>query len=592
MKSLKGHHFSNYLFNLMMTTYNDYISSQNEPEINLKISQAKKDSSTNKNNHNIINNNIQKNYNPRKFKSIRNLDYHFKYKAPQFNNFTKRNLLNDNEKNEENYSLNIFTTRTEKNKEIDKRSNYFGTKEKYDPMRISNNFLKFNASKEYSKLSQKLEKINKKENTKEINNKARMKLAKNNIKNSIIEGYFGRRMKTDVPCLFDISSTFYNNYSNKSEKERHEVILNELNKLKAFLFNDRKNKIQIFKNFLIRFNYKDIEKLSEEQILSICDFICINDNEVLFHLIKPYLKSKDIIVDLINNLVVLTTETKDKTLEGKTDKFDSQDIINNKDDGSLLKTKLRKNGVKNLIKSKKLSKTQNYFYNKMKRETYNSPLYIPFKSHREMENKTLKKNFFDLSNTNSLLKFLNYQKKIQLPNKYYSLDNNLLINEISKEIRELKNNFDMSIHNNQIKKFALFKKKGISQSSLNDNKKNSEFKINDDKNIFSKTSIQFKKKANQKNDEKIKPNINIISLNKKNLDKLRNIASHSKTMDKKVNKKIEKDLDKINERMYYKAINYEFGYKQIKDFYKITEVAALNFAKKKKFDKMKLDLLK
>ena len=63
-------------------------------------------------------------------------------------------------------------------------------------------------------------------------------------------------------------------------------------------------------------------------------------------------------------------------------------------------------------------------------------------------------------------------------------------------------------------------------------------------------------------------------------------------MDKKVNKKIEKDLDKINERMYYKAINYEFGYKHIKDFYKITEVAALNFAKKKKFDKMKLDLLK
>ena len=495
-------------------------------------------------------------------------------------------------KNEENYSLNIFTTRTEKNKEIDKRSNYFGTKEKYDPMRISNNFLKFNASKEYSKLSQKLEKINKKENTKEINNKARMKLAKNNIKNGIIEGYFGRRMKTDVPCLFDISSTFYNNYSNKSEKERHEVILNELNKLKAFLFNDRKNKIQIFKNFLIRFNYKDIEKLSEEQILSICDFICINDNEVLFHLIKPYLKSKDIIVDLINNLVVLTTETKDKTLEGKTDKFDSQDIINNKDDGSLLKTKLRKNGVKNLIKSKKLSKTQNYFYNKMKRETYNSPLYIPFKSHREIENKTLKKNLFDLSNTNSLLKFLNYQKKIQLPNKYYSLDNNLLINEISKEIRELKNNFDMSIHNNQTKKFALFKKKGISQSSLNDNKKNSEFKLNDDKNIFNKTSIQSNNKTNQKKIENTKPNMNIISLNKKHLEKLRNIISDSKIIDKKIDKNIEKDLDKINERMYYKAINYEFGYKQIKDFYKITEVAALNFAKKKKFDKMKLNLLK
>ena len=143
-----------------------------------------------------------------------------------------------------------------------------------------------------------------------------------------------------------------------------------------------------------------------------------------------------------------------------------------------------------------------------------------------------------------------------------------------------------------MKKFELLKKKGISHSSLNNNKNNSEFKINDDKNIFNKTSIQFKNKTNQKKIENIKPNMNIISLNKKHLEKLRNIISDSKIIDKKIDKTIEKDLDKINERMYYKAINYEFGYKQIKDFYKITEVAALNFAKKKKFDKMKLNLLK
>ena len=54
---------------------------------------------------------------------------------------------------------------------------------------------------------------------------------------------------------------------------------------------------------------------------------------------------------------------------------------------------------------------------------------------------------------------------------------------------------------------------------------------------------------------------------------------------------MEKKLSEINERMYYKAINYEFGYKQIKDLYKITEVAALNFAKKKKIDKLSLNLL-
>ena len=44
--------------------------------------------------------------------------------------------------------------------------------------------------------------------------------------------------------------------------------------------------------------------------------------------------------------------------------------------------------------------------------------------------------------------------------------------------------------------------------------------------------------------------------------------------------------------MYYKAINYEFGYKQIKNLYKITEIAALNFAKKRKIDKMRIKLLK
>ena len=147
--------------------------------------------------------------------------------------------------------------------------------------------------------------------------------------------------------------------------------------------------------------------------------------------------------------------------------------------------------------------------------------------------------------------------------------------------------------NNQLKKNSLLKKKGISYSSSLYNKKiNSKFLINEDKNIFSKTSIQFNNILKQIKKGNIKPKMNIILLNNKNLEKLKNMIAYSKTIDKKADKNKEKNLNKINERMYYKAINYEFGYKQIKDLYKITEVAALNFAKKKKFDKMKLDLLK
>ena len=613
LKSLKSNHFTNYLFHLMMTAYNDYITNEKKyiEQLNKLDAVEKKNSNSKsqKTNTKIINNIY-----PRKFKSKKKLDYHFKYKAPQFNNFSKKNFINrdfydqskdqDKDKMSENVSLNILSDKKKEkknnenneSKEKDINQNDFEYKVKYDPIKISNNFIKFNAGKEYSKLSQKLEKNNENEKNKEVNNKSKMKLSKNNIKNSIIEGYFGRKTKSDMPFLFDISATFYNNYSNKSEKVRHEVILNELNKLKAFIINDPKNKIQIFKNFLIRFNYNNIEELTDEEIISICDFICRNDNDILFHLIKPYFKPKDIISDLINNLKFIIRDKKDIILDKSNERLDSQEMFNNNDD-SLIKTKIDKNiknkkpQIKNINKSKKMSKTQNYFYNKMQRETYISPFFIPFKSHRVKENISKNKNIVNLDDTNSKLKLLSYQKQIQLPDRHYSLDNNLLINEIAKEIRTLKENFDKSIQGNQLNKLSTLKNKGFSLSPIGDKKKHSELKNTDNDNIFSKTCIKYIKKQEKKY-ENDKSNIKIISLNKKQIEKLKGMISNSKTINKKIDKNFDKKLDEINERMYYKAINYEFGYKQIKELYKITEVAALNFAKKRKFDKMKLNFLK
>ena len=529
LKSLKSDHFTNYLFHLMMAVYNNLSNDKKDDQQLKKLKAVEKINSSlesQKANKKILNNIY-----PRKFKSKKKLDYHFKYKAPQFNNFTKNNFINrdfydkskvqDKDKMSENCSLNILndskkTKKNKENKEKDFNENEFEYKVKYDPNKISNNFIKFNAGKEYSKLSQKLEKNNENEKKKEINNKKKIKLSKKNIRNSIIEGYFGRKTKSNMPYLFDISATFYNNYSNKSEKGRHEVILNELNKLKAFIINDPKNKIQIFKNFLIRFNYNNIEDLTDEEIILICDFICIHDNDILFHLIKPYYKSKDIISDLINNLKFIVRDKKDIILDKSNERLDSQEMFNNNDD-SLLKTKIKKNiknkkpEIKNLIKSKKMSKTQNYFYNKMRRETYISPNFIPFKSHRIKDNNSKNNNMVNLDDTNSKLKFLSYQKQIQLPNKHFSLDDNLLINEISKEIRQLKENFDKSISGNQLNKFSMLKKKGFSHLPVSDNKINSELKINDNDKIFSKTCIQFIKEQQSKN-ENNKSNINIISL--------------------------------------------------------------------------------
>ena len=109
----------------------------------------------------------------RKFKSPKNLDYHFKYKAPQFTKLSKRNSLNDSQTIDENYFLNNFTNRTAKDKKIfyKEKEHEFEFIDKYDPKKISNNYLKFNVSQEYSKLSQKLEKASNNENNKEINGK-------------------------------------------------------------------------------------------------------------------------------------------------------------------------------------------------------------------------------------------------------------------------------------------------------------------------------------------------------------------------------------------------------------------------------------
>ena len=591
MKRLKSYHFSNYLFNMLITTYNGYLSNQQElfKELNESISNRLFNS------NNINQKKIIKQH-PRKFKSPKDLNYHFKYKAPQFNDFTKRNQqylikdFNGTERKIEKNSLNIHTNRIKKDKKIKLQKNDYQYKAKYEPTKISNNFIKFNASKEYSKLSQKIESNNSKENNKEII-KPKMKLSKIKI-NDITEGYFGRKLKTNIPYLFDASATFYNNYSNKSEKSRHEIVLNELNKLKAFINNDPNNKIQIFKNFLIKFNYKNLNEITDEQILSICDFVCINDNDILFHLIKPYFKSKDIISDLINNIIFIIRDRKDIILDKKEAQNNSQEILDN-DDGSLLKDKIYKNAqnqkhilIKNL-KNRNISKTQNYFYNKMQREKYKSPFYIPFKSHRAMENNKKNKNIVDLDETNSLLKLMSYQKKVQMPERRYSLDNKSLINEISKEIKELKDNFDKTLSINQFKKYAMFKKKGI--TPIEDNKANIDFNLNDNNNIFSKTSIQYHKKKENEKSKKSIPNIN---LNNKNLKITQNIIDNSKAINKKKNANLEKRLDEINERMYYKAINFEFGFKQVKELYKITEVAAINFARKRKFNKINLELLK
>ena len=151
MKELKSYHFSNYLFNMLKMTYNGYLSNQQQ------LFQDMSDSISNR----LFNSNSKKlkpetKLYPRKFKSPKDLNYHFKYKAPQFNDFTKKNHqylikdFNGIEKTNENSTLNVYTDRDKKDKKIKLHKNEYEYKMKYNPSKISNNFIRFNASKEYS----------------------------------------------------------------------------------------------------------------------------------------------------------------------------------------------------------------------------------------------------------------------------------------------------------------------------------------------------------------------------------------------------------------------------------------------------------
>ena len=163
---------------------------------------------------------------------------------------------------------------------------------------------------------------------------------------------------------------------------------------------------------------------------------------------------------------------------------------------------------------------------------------------------------------------------------------------MSKEIKELKKNYYKVLILNKKDDYEnktlnkcnnIFKNKVLYHSPTSMYyTTNKDFTINN-KDIFNKTSIQFY--TNNKN-KKNKIHLHIISLKNNTIKKI-NSNNNESSFKMKIKKK-EKSLKEINIRLYYRPIKYKFGYKQIKDKYKLTEMAALNFAKKKRFDTMGL----
>ena len=127
------------------------------------------------------------------------------------------------------------------------------------------------------------------------------KIKKTNLQsyysNYVREGFFGRKNKDNIPRTFPSVSLYKNSYATKSEKERHEKLLDEFAKLSHFLDNDSENKLQIIKDFLIKYHIVDLNNFIKHPSLMELSMTKIKKNLLqmnnfikLFQVLRNYYK--------------------------------------------------------------------------------------------------------------------------------------------------------------------------------------------------------------------------------------------------------------------------------------------------------------
>ena len=346
-------------------------------------------------------------------------------------------------------------------------------------------------------------------------------------------GMYGK--KNNLPLFYEFSLTYRNDYYSKSEKNRHEFLLNEFHKLKFYLENNPNDELLIIKDFLQKFHIKNIEKYPEEELLYLGRLICKNKEDKLMNLIKPDSNIKKMISNLLDTSFGLNKNQKDNY---NLEKYNS---TNNQ---------YQNNENKNILKKNRT------YYN--------------FRVNK-------RKKYFDINETNSKLKYIENQKKVYFPNKRnYSENFNLLINDMSKEVKEIEQKIKKELdHENQAKRNVLFitQVKRKSQSSK---------RFNNKKLVLSPININKRGKILEVPRSK---SIASIVNNKSDIFKfcLNNKKKKNKIVYQKANDLINDRVHSkdIVKRLYYAQTQKKFGLSDIKRNLKLTEYVALNFAKKK-----------
>lgn len=251
-----------------------------------------------------------------------------KSKSISLSNSKEENKINKSEKNNNEIILNKIVTKNKSQNNI------------YLCPNIKKSDLEFNKSNYIDKSVKNWGEVKNKyfdhiKNQETIKKLEKDNLNKRKIDNKYRKFYFGRQRIYGMPYFYDISSTYMNDYYNKSEHKRHEILIDELSKLRAYLQKyPNKNNVDIIKDFLNKHNIQNIDKLTNYQLIQLGKFVCQEDIYKINSLLKPYMNVKDMIYDILQNSLTLNNkfgEYKFKdSIEKLLKKFNISDInLNN-----------------------------------------------------------------------------------------------------------------------------------------------------------------------------------------------------------------------------------------------------------------------
>ena len=282
------------------------------------------------------------------------------------------------------------------------------------------------------------------------------------------------------------------------------------------------------KDFFLKFNIKDLDKYSDKKLYDICEFILSKDENDFLNIIKPDINLKKMVYNL---------------LDTPSDK----------------------------------NKKKNSYYKKL--NVYNNNIKINKKSRNKIIDN---KGIFGVFDTNSRLKFVKNQTRLYLPEKNYSENIDLIINDIGKEVKTIKENLTNDKSNNTDMNNMLFITQSKNKTFLPNNI-NKKYLTLSNLNIKKYTpnrkgTFLFFRKSFTKNikKEKIDENKKANFCLKAKKNKIEIKAKDNELINKK--KRNSKDL---LQRLYYKHHVKKLGLDEVKRNKKLTEFIALNLAKKK-----------